>query len=155
MTTQCDAQTGGITVFTIGFTKKSAQRFFETLRQAGVKRVVDVRLSNESQLAGFTKKTDLPYFLKAIAGIDYIHRPELAPTKEMLDGYKRRRLTWAEYEQQFHALLEQRRPEQSLAPAEMDRGCLLCGEPEANKCHRRLVAEYLRMKWGDVEIRHL
>ena len=87
-----------IKVFTIGFAKKSAREFFRILQKAGVKKVVDIRLNNVSQLAGFTKKNDLVFFLKAIAGIEYVHRPELAPTKEILDGYKKKKLDWTEYE---------------------------------------------------------
>ena len=155
MDTQAETQVNAVTIFTIGFTKKNAQSFFEALQQAGVTRVVDIRLNNESQLAGFTKKADLPYFLKVIAGIDYVHRPALAPTKEILDGYKKKRLNWAEYERLFLALLDQRRPEMLLTPAEMDKACLLCGEPKAEKCHRRLVAEYLQSKWPGVQVQHL
>lgn len=144
-----------ITIFTIGFTKKSARSFFELLQRAGVRRVVDIRLNNESQLAGFTKKGDLEYFLKEIGGIEYSHRPELAPTKEILDGYKRKKITWADYEQRFLLLLQERRAEELVTPAYLDKACLLCSEYKPDKCHRRLVAEYLRSKWGNVEIRHL
>ena len=98
----------GITVFTIGFAKKSAREFFEVLRRAGVRKVMDIRLNNVSQLAGFTKKDDLAYFLEAVVGIGYQHRPELAPTKEILDGYKKKTLTWPEYEERFRALLVER-----------------------------------------------
>jgi len=145
----------GITIFTFGFTKKSAREFFETLRRAGVRKVLDVRLNNVSQLAGFTKKNDLAYFLKAIAGIGYEHRPELAPTKEILDGFKGHSLTWDDYEKQFTALLVERQVENGLTRAELDHTCLLCSEPTADHCHRRLVAKYLRDKWGGVEIKHL
>ena len=68
-------------LFTIGFTKKSAEGFFTNLSKAGVKRVIDIRLNNMSQLAGFTKRDDLRYFLRTICNIDYIHLPELAPNK--------------------------------------------------------------------------
>ena len=142
-------------LFTIGFAKKSAREFFEVLRKAGVRKVVDIRLNNVSQLAGFTKKRDLAYFLEVIGGIGYEHRPELAPTKEILDGYKKRRLTWAEYEEQFRALIAERQAETLISPGDLDHACLLCSEPKADKCHRRLVAEYLRCKWGNVEVRHL
>lgn len=144
-----------ITVFTIGFAKKSAREFFEVLRRAGVRKVVDIRLNNVSQLAGFTKKDDLAYFLEAVGGIGYEHRPQLAPTKEILDGYKKKALTWAQYEERFRALMAERQAETLVAPGDLDRACLLCSEPKADKCHRRLVAEYLRSKWGNVEIRHL
>ena len=148
-------QQKGITVFTIGFAKKSAREFFGILRKAGVKKVVDIRLNNVSQLAGFTKRDDLAYFLQAIGGIGYEHRPELAPTKEILDGYKKKRLSWEEYEEGFAKLVAERQVESLLVPADLDLGCLLCSDPKADKCHRRLVAEYLRSKWRKVEIRHL
>jgi len=145
----------GLTLFTIGFTKKNAHTFFSLLKQGGVKRVIDIRLNNESQLAGFTKKEDLKYFLKAIADIDYIYRPELAPTKEILNDYKKKKITWVNYEQRFRELLNQRKPETLLSPSELDKACLLCSEPKPDKCHRRLVAEYLKAKLGNVEIHHL
>ncbi len=149
------APQSGVLVFTIGFAKKSAREFFEILRRAGVRKVVDIRLNNTSQLAGFTKKDDLAYFLEAIGGLGYEHRPELAPTEEIMDGYKKRGLSWAEYEERFAKLMAGRRVEDLIAASELDRACLLCSEPKPDKCHRRLVAEYLRDKWGDVEIRHL
>lgn len=144
-----------ITVFTIGFTQKTARAFFETLARAGVKRVIDVRLNNDSQLAAFSKKDDLTYFLEAITAIGYVHRPDLAPTKDILDDYKKKRLDWAGYETRFIELLRERHAENLLDPAELDRACLLCSEPKADKCHRRLVAEYIRDQWGGVEVRHL
>src|SRR5688500_4920514 len=98
-------------VFTIGFTKKTARKFFEILRTSGAKRVVDVRLNNVSQLAGFAKKDDLAYFLKEICGMDYVHLPDLAPTQEMLDQYKKERGDWATYEARFLDLMKQRRIE--------------------------------------------
>ncbi|OFW12211.1 MAG: hypothetical protein A3H27_02945 [Acidobacteria bacterium RIFCSPLOWO2_02_FULL_59_13] len=142
-------------VFTIGFTKKSARRFFELLRNSGAKRVVDVRLNNVSQLAGFAKKDDLAYFVKEICGMDYVHLPELAPTQEMLDEYKKRRGDWKTYETHFLALMKQRRIEESLPREAIADGCLLCSEDKPHQCHRRLVAEYLKQHWGDVEINHI
>jgi uncharacterized protein (DUF488 family) len=144
-----------IRLFTIGFAGKSAQEFFEILAHAGVRRLIDTRLNNVSQLAGFTKKRDLEYFLRAIAGIDYMHDPQLAPTKDILDDYKKQRIDWAEYERHFRKLMEYRRPDERLNPAGLDRACLLCSEPTAEHCHRRLVGEYLEAHWGDVFLRHL
>lgn len=144
-----------INLFTMGFTQKDARRFFTTLREAGVQRVVDVRLNNVSQLAGFTKRTDLEYFLKEIAGIEYIHLPELAPTKDMLDAYKKPGGNWALYEDRFLQLMAERRIDQQVAPQVIDGGCLLCSEPAPHQCHRRLVAEFLQRKWGRVSITHL
>jgi uncharacterized protein (DUF488 family) len=142
-------------LFTIGFTKTSAENFFERLQKAGVERLVDVRLNNVSQLAGFAKRDDLRYFVKAICGIDYVHRPELAPTAGMLADYKKQRGEWNEYEKRFVRLMESRRIEATIPPAALEGACLLCSEKEPHHCHRRLVAEYLRDKWVDVQIRHL
>ncbi len=142
-------------LFTIGFTKKSAEMFFETLRRSGAKRVVDVRLNNVSQLAGFAKKQDLIYFLKHICGMEYVHLPDLAPTQEMLDDYKKSHGTWDAYEQRFLALMKQRRIEEKIAKETLADGCLLCSEEKPHHCHRRLVAEYLRQHWGDIDIKHL
>ncbi len=142
-------------IFTIGFTNKKAQHFFERLQHAGVKRVVDVRLNNISQLAGFTKKDDLKYFLQAIGGIDYVHVPELAPTKDLLDAYKKFKGDWNVYEREFLELMARRRIESTLTKDLIDEGCLLCSEDKPHHCHRRLVAEYLQRHWAQVSIEHL
>ena len=141
-------------LFTIGFTKTTAESFFSKLSKAGVKKVVDIRLNNASQLAGFAKKTDLIYFLKTICDIDYEHRLELAPTKEILDEYKNNS-SWANYEARFLELLSNRKVENILSSEELKDACLLCSEDKPQKCHRRLVAEYLKVKWDDIEILHL
>lgn len=142
-------------VFTIGFTKKTARRFFELLRDSGAKRVVDVRLNNVSQLAGFAKKDDLAYFLETICGIEYVHLPVLAPTQEMLDEYKKQRGDWKTYETRFLELMKQRRIEETVSREVVADGCLLCSEDKPHHCHRRLVAEHLKQHWGDVDIVHL
>jgi uncharacterized protein (DUF488 family) len=142
-------------VFTIGFTKSSAESFFTRLQQAGVNKVLDVRLNNVSQLAGFAKKEDLRYFLKAIGGIEYAHQREFAPTQEMLDAYKKKGGEWAEYEKRFLDLMAERRIEAAVAPEVLAGSCLLCSEDKPHHCHRRLVVEYLKEKWGDLEIAHL
>jgi len=143
-------------IFTIGFTKKSAETFFTRLRDVGVKRLIDVRLNNVSQLAGFTKKNDLQYFTKAICNIDYIHLPELAPTAEILDPYKKAKQgDWPLYERQFLELMRVRHIEKTTSRELLDGGCLLCSEEKPHNCHRRLVAEYLQDIWGNVEIEHI
>lgn len=142
-------------LFTIGFTKKNARKFFEALRASGTKRVVDVRLNNVSQLAGFAKKDDLAYFLKEICGIEYVHLPKLAPTQEMLDDYRKDHKDWNEYERQFLDLMRNRRIENQIPKETIAEGCLLCSEDKPHHCHRRLVAQYLGKHWGDVEIHHL
>lgn len=142
-------------LFTIGFTKKSAEGFFEMLRKSGAKRVVDVRLNNVSQLAGFAKKQDLAYFLEKICGIEYVHLPILAPTKQMLDDYKKQRGSWHAYTEQFLALMKERRIEAKVSRDEIADSCLLCSEDKPHHCHRRLVAEYLDQHWGNIDIKHL
>lgn len=142
-------------ILTIGFTKKSAKKFFEMLRASGAKRVVDVRLNNVSQLAGFAKKDDLAYFLREICGMDYIHLPALAPTQEMLDQYKKQHGDWKDYEIRFLELMKQRRIEETISKDAVADGCLLCSEDKPHHCHRRLVAEYLKQHWGDVDVSHL
>jgi uncharacterized protein (DUF488 family) len=142
-------------IFTIGFTKKSAESFFTKLQRAGVKRLVDVRLNNVSQLAGFTKRDDLRYFTKAICNIDYVHLPDFAPTQNILDAYKKHRGDWGLYERQFLDLMTMRRSEDKVPREVMEGSCLLCSEDKPHHCHRRLVAEYLKEKWGDVEIEHI
>lgn len=143
-------------LFTIGFTKKSAESFFTKLQRAGVRRLVDIRLNNVSQLAGFAKRDDLRYFAKAICGIEYVHVPDLAPTAQMLERFKKNRDgDWASYERQFLDLMRTRRVESTLAPEFLDRACLLCSEDRPQQCHRRLVAEYLQEQWGDVEVEHI
>ena len=142
-------------IFTIGFTKKSAMTFFTSIRNAGVKRLVDVRLNNVSQLAGFTKKEDLRYFTKVICDIDYVHLPDLAPTKNMLDAYKKHSGDWDLYERQFLELIRSRHIEENISRDMLNDACLLCSEEKPLHCHRRLVAEYLKEKWGNVEIEHL
>jgi len=142
-------------VYTIGFTKTSAESFFSRLKEADVKRVLDVRLNNVSQLAGFAKKNDLRFFLESICGIGYEHRLELAPTKEMLDAYKKDRITWADYEDRFLDLMARRQIEETIERDVVDGGCLLCSEDVPRYCHRRLVVEYLKETWGNLEIVHL
>ena len=144
-----------IRIFTIGFTKKPAEAFFTRLSKAGVKRVIDVRLNNLSQLAGFAKRDDLRYFLKAICNIEYIHMPQFAPTKEMMDAYKKDKGDWSVYEKTFMALLSRRKPEKGISLETFADGCLLCSEDTPDSCHRRLVAEHLAEKWGNVEVVHL
>lgn len=142
-------------VFTIGFTKKNAEQFFMRLKQPGLVRLVDARLNNVSQLAGFTKKEDLRFFLREINYIDYIHCPDLAPTKEILDEYKKNGGDWSSYENQFIGLMARRKIEDTISKEIINGGCLLCSESTPEHCHRRLVAEYLRSRWGDLEIVHL
>ncbi len=142
-------------VSTIGFTRKSAQRFFELLRESGVRRIVDVRLRNGSQLAGFAKKDDLAWFVRELCGVEYVHMPSLAPTDELLREYRKGQIGWDTYETRFIALMKTRQIESTLSREVVDGDCLLCSEDQPHHCHRRLVAEYLKEHWGELQIEHL
>ena len=144
-----------IETFTIGFTKKSAETFFTKLRESGVKRLLDVRLNNSSQLSGFAKRDDLRFFLKTIADIEYEHVPELAPTKDILDAYKKHGGDWKVYEAEFMELMAKRSIESQLRQEDFQSSCLLCSEHLPKLCHRRLVLEYLQEKWGGISVSHL
>lgn len=142
-------------VYTIGFTQKTAEEFFNRLKSSDVKLLIDVRLNNNSQLAGFTKKEDLKYFLKVINNIEYIHLPKLAPTKEILYEYKKERGSWEVYEKKFLNLMRERKIE-NMSREIISNGCLLCSESKPHFCHRRLVLEYLNEKWDEsFEVIHL
>ena len=140
---------------TIGFTKKTAQRFFDLIKESGARKVVDVRVNNVSQLAGFAKRDDLKFFLQEICDVDYVHVVDLAPTKEMLDAYKKEHKDWSRYEKEFLDLMEQRKIASQISEEDIAEGCLLCSEDKPHHCHRRLVAEYLNDHWGKITIEHL
>lgn len=143
-------------IYSIGFTQKTAEQFFTRIKDAGIRLLLDVRLNNVSQLAGFAKRADLAFFLREICGAGYRHEPLLAPTQEMLDSYRSKAAPWQEYERRFLALMAERRVECELDRALFENPTvLLCSEATAERCHRRLVMEYLREKWGDVAISHL
>ncbi len=143
-------------VYSIGFTQKTAEQFFRLLKDTGIRRLVDVRLNNVSQLAGFAKREDLRYFLGEICGAGYIHEPLLAPTQELLDGYRKSGGSWEEYERRFLQLIKERQIETKLDRAIFSvPTVLLCSEATAERCHRRLVLDYLTAKWGDLTVRHL
>lgn len=141
-------------LFTIGFNKTSADEFFTKLKQAGVTRLIDVRLNNRSQLAGFTKRNDLQYFAREICGIPYCHELDLAPTQDMFDGYKKVGGSWQAYARKFGALIAQRRIE-TIGRDLFDGACLLCSEKQPHHCHRRLVGEYLQRHWRALNVTHL
>lgn len=141
-------------ICSIGFTQKTAAQFFSLLKQHGIRRLLDVRLNNVSQLAGFAKRDDLKYFLQEICNADYIHDPNLAPTQEMLDRYKKEKHPWSEYESAFLALIAERKIKSSVDPTIFGiPSVLLCSEPTPEHCHRRLVLEYLRDHWPHLNIR--
>lgn len=142
-------------ICTIGFSKKNLKEFIRRLQKAGVKKIIDVRLNNTSQLAGYAKKDDLEYVL-SLVGIDYEHHPELAPSEEILKGYKQKQITWNEYETKFNELLKSRNPEKNINfEAELNPVSLLCSEDKPQQCHRRLVAEYFQARMQGIEIEHL
>jgi len=136
-------------LFTIGFTRKSAAVFFNTLRGAGVRHLVDIRLRNTSQMAGFTKRDDLDFFVRLILGADYTHLPLLAPSEGILQAYMEDH-DWSRYEHNFQTLLRVRQVGAALSASDFQDACFLCSEPTADKCHRRLVAEHLRDVWSIV-----
>lgn len=143
-------------IYSIGFTQKSASQFFDTLKHNAIERLLDVRLNNTSQLAGFAKQADLTYFLREICGVVYEHEPLLAPTQEMLDRYRKLKGSWDAYEKEYLALIQSRCAESVLLKESFARKTvLLCSEATAEKCHRRLALEYLKQAWGEITIRHL
>ena len=145
-----------VSVATIGFTRTSAEHFFERLIGSGVRKVLDVRLHATSQLAGFAKADDLAWFLRRIGGIAYERAPLLAPTDDMLAAFKKAKGDWKTYESRFLALMAERRIEQRFRPEQFDGACLLCSEATPHYCHRRLVCEYLNQRWGGaLSVRHL
>ncbi len=141
-------------IFTIGFAQKSAEEFFTLLTDNKVKKLIDIRLNNKSQLAGFANAKHLPYFLK-LHGIDYEYKPELAPTKELLNGYKNKEVDWQEYEKVYNKILLDRDVLNTISINELDNSVLLCSEPTAEQCHRRLAAEYLAKSSNNIKIKHL
>lgn len=145
-----------IDVFTIGFTQKKAEVFFNFIKSSGVKTLIDVRLNNISQLAGFAKRDDLKFFLNELCKTEYIHLPDLAPTKDILASYKKKEISWEKYEGDFLDLMSKRNVERSIQPELLDKGCLLCSEHEPHFCHRRLVVEYLNETTDlDLSVKHL
>jgi|LSQX01.1.fsa_nt_gb uncharacterized protein (DUF488 family) len=147
-------------LYTMGFTKKSAKDFFTILKRNNIEKLIDIRLNNASQLAGFTKGNDLKYFLKEICDIEYIHDTDLSPNKEILDDYKNKKISWSQYEILFNSLLKERKINSKLEIKynnQFDNICLLCSEVTADNCHRRLVAEYIKNNNPDlnIEIIHL
>ena len=143
-------------LYTIGFAGKSAEEFFGLLSEARIERLVDVRLRTDSQLAGFTKRRDLPFFLEKIAGISYEHQLTLAPTDELLNAYRKKEIDWEEYAKGIGALIVERDVSTKLERSDFEvRTVLLCSEAEPDECHRRIAAEYLAEMWPEVDVHHL
>ena len=144
-----------IKLYTIGFTGKSAEQFFHLLQRSGVKKLVDTRINNVSQLSGFAKGADLKFFAQEIAHISYEHNIDLAPTKDLLENYRKKKLDWPQYEIEYLNLMDLRKIGQKLDIETLHENCLLCSEHTPEKCHRRLLAEYLKKIRNDIEIVHL
>jgi uncharacterized protein (DUF488 family) len=144
-----------MSIYTIGFTKKNAKTFFKFLKDAKISKLIDVRLNNVSQLAGFAKRDDLEFFLKELCNAEYIHVPDLAPTNDILNSYKKGTMSWMEYEREFLKLLKERKIEKKYDKSFFENGCLLCSEHEPHNCHRKLVTDYLQKHGMKIEVKHL
>lgn len=143
-------------IYTTGFTKKSARQFFSKLSDHEIRRLVDVRINNTSQLSAFAKRDDLEFFLEELVGAEYLHEPLLAPTPDLLKSYRSGDLSWSEYERRFLDLMEERQIESQISPELFAvPTVLLCSELTADKCHRRLVVEYLADHWGGITAIHI
>ena len=145
-----------VDIYTIGFTKKGAEKFFRLLKDADIDRLIDTRINNRSQLSGFAKRDDLEFFLDELLDADYLHDTDLAPTKELLDDWRDDEITWSEYEDRFEQLMAERGIEKKLDESQFgEPTVLLCSEDKPDHCHRRLIVEYLNRKWGNVNGVHL
>ncbi|ARE66264.1 DUF488 domain-containing protein [Moraxella catarrhalis] len=142
-------------IYSIGFTQKSAEKFFKLISENNIQTLIDVRLNNTSQLSGFAKRDDLKYFLKELCNCEYIHIPDLAPTKEILKPYQDKKITWQSYEEKFLDLMAKRNIEKYLKESFFYQGCLLCSEHLPHQCHRRLVLEYLKQYNNSIQANHL
>jgi len=145
-------------LYTIGFTKKSAQKFFELLEKSGVNTIIDIRLNNTSQLSGFAKYPDIKYFLKKLQNIDYIHDLNFSPTEDILKNYKNKLYTWNDYVKYFDKLMNEREIEKYIVEKYSDclgkNYCLLCSEDSSENCHRSLISKKFNKIFG-IEIEHL
>ena len=144
-----------IQLYTIGFTGKSAEKFFTLLQNNAVERIVDTRINNTSQLSGFAKADDLAFFARSVGRIDYKHQLDFAPTKDLLANYRNGKISWSEYEIEYLNLLDVRKIANKVNIEELHQNCLLCSEHTPEKCHRRLLAEYFQHRYNDILITHL
>lgn len=135
-------------LYTIGFTQKSAETFFKLLASRSVNRLLDTRLNNTGQLAGFSKKDDLQYFCRTILSTEYVHWLESAPEDQMLSAYKKKQISWSEYAAEYVAMLERRKIEREMNLVVEKTACLLCSEAKPHHCHRSLLADYLNKRSG-------
>lgn len=144
-----------IKLYTIGFTGKPAEKFFSLLKNSEVTKIVDTRINNVSQLSGFAKGSDLKFFAKEIGNMAYVHNLDFAPTKELLSRYRDKKISWSEYEIEYLNLLDIRKIAQKIEIEKLHQNCLLCSEHTPEKCHRRLLADYLKHLKSDIEVIHL
>jgi uncharacterized protein (DUF488 family) len=144
-----------IKLFTIGFTRKSASSFFEALKNTGIRKVIDTRLNNTSQLSGFAKQNDLKYFLSQIGDIEYSHELSLAPTQEILDAYKKKQMSWEDYSNKYINIIRNRQVEHIISQESLQDACFLCSEDKPHFCHRRLAAEYFQQHFSSIKVIHL
>lgn len=144
-----------IELFTIGFTKKKAKQFFGLLKSGAIQKIVDTRIRPNSQLAGFAKSDDLKYFAEELFGMKYEYELDFAPTKELLAKYRNKEISWKEYEVEYLNLLDIRKVKRKVDIEQLHKNCFLCSEHDAEKCHRRLLAEYFQAVNQDVKIVHL
>ena len=142
-------------LYTIGFTQKDAETFFETLKANDIRNVLDIRRKNNTQFARFTKRDDLPYFLREIGGIGYRHWIEAAPTEELLNKFQNGDITWRKYKSEYTKTIKKDKIADGITASELNKACLLCAEAEPDECHRRILAEYLATQFPRVEIVHL
>jgi len=144
-------------LYTIGFTKKTAEEFFNLLIENKVKTIIDIRRNNKSQLAGFAKENDLKFFLKQIANIKYIHLSEFAPDEILLKNYRSKKIDWNQFEEKYLDQIEKYENWENFDIDLLQDGCFLCSEYSPSKCHRRLLAEFFLKKFGDktIQIVHL
>ena len=146
-----------MTLYTIGSSKKSSRQFFQSIKYHMIQILVDVRLKNDSQLLGFTRKRDLPYLLE-LHNCKYEHCVNYAPTAEILTDWKKKRITWPEYEQRYHALMTEKNSVRDFMTryyGVYESVCLLCSEVSPEHCHRRLLAEMLHEQKNDIEVLHI
>ena len=144
-------------IYTLGFTQKNAETFFRLIKENQIEILLDIRLNNKSQLAGFTKGEDLKYFLKEICNCKYVHEEQFAPTKEILDDYKKKKNTWEQYVERYIPLMKSRGAVGNFMKhySSYERVCLLCSEPTPEQCHRRLFAEMIQKVHPEIQIRHI
>lgn len=144
------------TIYSIGFSKKSAEEFFSLIKESKITKIIDIRRHNKSQLAGFSKGNDLKYFLRVICGAEYEHILSLAPSESLLNKYKKD-FDWEYYQNKYNELLSNPNLKNSFEKI-LDNNnviCLLCSENEPDKCHRRLLLEYIKNNVEDIKIVHL